>query len=80
MNPSFNFNIRIKLRQIKIVKVNAKSMERQWLVYVCVYVCMCVCVYVCMCMLCVVTFLPLIIWRDTSFYDIVKERVKENKK
>ena len=44
------------------------------------YVCMCVCVYVCMCMLCVVTFLPLIIWRDTSFYDIVKEGVKENKK
>ncbi len=42
------------------------------------YVCMCVCV-LCV-MLCVVTFLPLIIWRDTSFYDIVKEGVKENKK
>ena len=40
---------------------------------------MCLCV-MCVCLLYVVTFLPLIILRDTSFYDIVKESVKENKK
>ena len=45
--------------------------DNGWYMFVC---------YVCMCMLCVVTFLPLIILRDTSFYDIVKEGVKENKK